>query len=465
MSLSSALNNAKSGLSVNALRADLIARNVSNAETEGYTRKTAKLATGNQGGVYVASVDRNVDSLLDRINRNNIAKLSAQQTVLDGMKAYTDYLGQPEDGTSPVAYMANLNSAMVALSAVPYDRSAQVATISAARELVRNINDLSGNLSSVRNEVELNIRYDVSNLNSSLQEIGKLNRLIVSTPPGTTKMAEYEDRMGQLLDKVAGFADIQTVKDKSGMISVLTTGGTELVVGQNAYDIGYDSMTGRLTAGDVDITPGGVTRAFEGGSLAGLFTLRNETIPEWSAQLDLLAASMIEGFEREAPIGASGLGLFTDNGGAFDSANIAGMASRLRINSLVNPDLGGDPSLLQKGTDPARPEGDDSVIRNMIALFNAPVGIPTGSLGDGGSLSRLTSSIVSMQQKARAETETATSITRASASTVSASRQNLQGVNIDDELISLQLVEQSQAANARCLNTVVSMMDTILEIV
>lgn len=465
MGLSAALDTARSGLNVTGTQADLLSRNISNAQTKGYTRKSADLVTTASGGVKVAGIERQVDAMLDRLDRGNVSRLSAQSTVAEGMKAYTDFLGQPRDLSSPTARLGALNDAMVTLSTAVGDRSAQLSVITAAREMAGNLRSLSGTLATVGAEVEMNLRYDVTDLNRTLDDIAKLNRLISAEPDGTNAMADYQDRMGNLLQTASEFMDVQTITDRNGMVSVLTSGGTELVNGTSMRDLAYSPVTGRLSAGGIDITPGGSNRAFSGGSLAGLFTLRNETLPEWSAQLDTVAAALVEGFSRVAPLGSGTAGLFTDAGGAYDPAAIAGLARRIGINPEVDPDAGGNPALLQSGTDPARPAGDVAVIDAMVRLFSQDTQIAGRDFGTGNSLVKMTAGIVGAQQAARSDAERSVIATRAAADTISASRENLQGVNIDDELQQLLKVEQNYAANAKVLSAVTEMLDTLLQAV
>ncbi|MFG6082813.1 flagellar hook-associated protein FlgK [Paracoccus litorisediminis] len=461
MGLSTALNIAKSGLGVSAIRADIISRNIANAETAGYTRKTVAQTTDSTGGPKVTSIDRTVDALLDRLNLSNLSKVASTQTMADGMSAYTDYLGQPSDEIAPTKTLSDLNSAFVTLSSGVNTSASQLAALASAQEMADHFNKLSGTLAEVGKEVEMNIRYDVADLNKALDAIASLNGKILLSGKGTVLTAEHQDEMGKLLETVSSFLDIQTVTDQSGMVSVLTSGGTELVKGKVVHDVTYDGGAGTLMAGRVEITPDQGNRAFTSGSLYGLFSLKNETLPEFNLQLDTMAAAMIQSFEAAAPLGAAGLGLFTDAGTAYDPTNIAGMAARIRINTEVDPDQGGDVSLLQKGTNPARAPGDSSVVDAMLAIFSKPVGVPTGNLGSGDIVT-LMAGMVSSQQMLRADAQSNATAAATSAATISASRENLQGVNVDDELQKLLLVEQSYAANSKVLTTVTQMLDDLL---
>lgn len=461
MGISGALSNAVSGLRANSVQTDVISKNISNGSTEGYTRKEVKLVTVG-GNVSVASVDRQVSGLLDRLDRGNISKLSGQQTVAEGISAYTDYLGQPDGESSPSALMAELKSAMIGFSGSVSDGGSQNAVVSAAKEFASQINRLSSTAQAVQKEVELNIQYDVSELNTSLYDAAKLNSRISSAPEGSQLAAELQDDMGRVLDKVASLMDVQMTKSENGMVSILTSGGTELLRGVNVLDVKYNGGTGLLTAGTVNITPGAGNRAFSDGSIGGLFVLKNDSLPGISSQLDAMAAAMVEGFESVAPISADGRSLFTDAGAAYNPLAVAGLASRLRVHEGADPDLGGDPTILQNGGNAAVPSGDNSLALAMVQLFNDPVSVPTAGLGVGLTLSKMASTMVGNHQQKRVDAERSAATTATAAATISSSRLNLQGVNIDDELQKLMLVEQSYAANAKVLTTVDAMMDSLM---
>lgn len=461
MGISAALGNAVSGLRANAVQTDVISKNISNGSTEGYTRKTVKLDTVG-GNVTVSSIDRQVSSLLDRLDRGNISKLSNQQTVAEGVSAYTDFLGQPDDESSPSALLAELKGAMIGFSGSVNDGGSQNAVVSAAKELASQMNRLSSTAQAVQKEVELNINYDVSDLNTALYEVAKLNSRIASSAEGSQMAASLEDDMGRALDKIASLMDVQTKTSDNGMISITTSGGTELLRGVNVHDVRYESATGQLTAGTVNITPGAGNRAFSDGSIGGLFILKNETLPAISSQLDAMSAAMVEGFERVAPISADGRSLFTDAGAAYDPLAVDGLASRLRVHEGADPDTGGNPEILQNGGNPAVTSGDNSIALAMVQLFNDPVAVPTAGLGTNLTLSVMVSTMVGNQQQQRVDAERSAATTSAAAATISSSRLNLQGVNIDDELQKLMLVEQSYAANAKVLTTVDAMMDSLM---
>ena len=460
MSMSSALNIAASGLGVASLQAEVASRNISGADRPGFTRKEVSTLTTRSGEVRVGAVERSVDAMLVRLERAGRSRLAAASTRAEGIAAYTAHLGQPQDGFSPSDFVGRLQTALVTLSAFPSQAAAQLQVVSRAKEVTGSLVGLVKSLGTVAREVDLNLRYDVAAANDAMQELAELNKGVFSAmdPLARTGMA---DRMSGLVDTLAEFMDIQTVTNPDGMVSVYTAGGAELVVRDQVFDVAYDAATGRLSAGAVDLTPAGTGRGIAGGSLAGLLDLRNVTLPGFADQLDGLAAGLVRAFEIANPM-PDGRGLFTDAGAQFSPARQAGLAGRIAVNEVLDPDAGGSTDWLRTGGMGDVATADASRVDAMLTAFSNPVTVLTGGLGAGLTLAELAPALVGRQQAERASAESTAETTRAAADTVASARTNFEGVNIDDEMQKLLLVQRSYAANAKVLTTVSTMLDTLL---
>ncbi|MCB5410858.1 flagellar hook-associated protein FlgK [Pseudogemmobacter faecipullorum] len=461
MGISSAFNIATAGLRTTALQSDLVARNISNASTEGYTRKSADLVT-RHGTVAVAGISREVNSLLDRLDRGNRSELARSQTLAEGLKSYTDLLGQPDDATSPSAGLNEVYNALITLSGSPNNQAAQQGTVEMAKGLARQINDLAQVANALSSEVDLNIRYDVSDLNDRLTRIGQINMRLMQTGSGGVEGAELLDEMGRLLDQVSGYMDIQITSSPDGAVSVYTAGGTELVQGRRVSTLSYEPGTGSLRAGDTDITPGrNGNRGFSSGSLAGLMELRDTAIPKIRGELDGFAADLIARFSAADPTLAPGAhGLFTDSALGTPGLDSSGLAARLMVNRAADPALGGNAGLLVSGfgTATTLEPGSSTIVNALISSIDQR---PAG----GQSLAERAANMVAGQQQMRVSAERAVQSAELSGATISASRQNLQGVNVDDELQVLMVIEQSYAANAKVLSTLQQMLDSLMDAV
>jgi flagellar hook-associated protein 1 FlgK len=462
MSLSNAFRVSSSGVSVNSTQSDIVARNIANAQDENYTKKTANVTTGAGGTAEVSSVSRSVDDALVRIDRDNTSQVAKQSTIADGISSYTDLYGQPEDGTSVSSYMTTLESAIITLESSPSDGAAQASVVSAASNLADNLNAMSGTLDTVSSEVEMSIKYDVADVNDLLYQADSLNDKIASSESGSVELAEYQDQMDKVLDSLAEYMDIQTTTSQNGTVSIYTSGGTELLTSSGVKDVTYNSTSGQLYAGRVEITPNSSNvNGFSQGSLAGLFELKTDTLPTFQAQLDSVAAALIEGFESANPVSEGGQGIFTDNGATYDENSTEGLAGRI----TVNQDVVDDPSLVQSSADDSTLPGDTSYIQAMKSLFTEPTTVDTAGLGEGLNLSTLASTLVSTQQLESSNATSKLETLQTSAATVSSSRSNAQGVNTDDEATMLTLIENSYSANAKVLTAVAEMLDTIIEAV
>lgn len=460
MTLSSALHIASSGLGVVGLQSEVTSRNIANADRPGFTRKTVSTVTADTGQARAGSVDRSVDAMLVRLDRSGRSRLAAASTLAEGMAAYTDHLGQPKDGYSPAAMVEKLRVSLVTLSAFPSQHAAQLQVISSAKDVARTLTDLTKSLGAVSREVDLNLRYDVATANEAMQELAALNRRATAPVDALTRV-QLADRVAGLVDTLSEHMDIQTVTDAQGRVSVYTAAGTELVVRDQVFDLAYDGMTGRLAAGSVDVTPNGAGRGIGGGSLAGLLQLRNDALPAFGDQLDGMAAALVQAFEAANPM-PDARGLFTDAGAPFAPANQKGLAARIVVNETLDPDQGGSVDRLRSGGLAGIAAGDVGRIDAMLGEFARVVTVPTGGLGTGLTLGALAPALVGGQQAARANAEAATETARAASETVAAARMNFEGVNIDDEMQKLLLVQQSYAANAKVLTTVSNMLDTLL---
>lgn len=464
MSISSALHIVNSGLRTTQIQSDVITRNIANAMTEGYTRKSTTLQTM-RGQVYVASVDRNIDQLLNRLDRANVSEIARAQTVAEGMATYTGILGQPEDATSPVAYLTEFYNSLQTLGSAPLSTASQLGVLDKAYTLTNSLNQLYTAATALEEEVQLNIRYDVSDVNAILSQIGTLNQRMNQTGGKGVEGAEMRDDLDKLVDKLSEYMQIQADFNSDGAVNIYTSGGTELVVGKRVSTVTYAFGQNALKVGDIDITPGkeGV-RGFEGGTLAGLFELATKALPEVKQQLDGLAKLVIDRFAAsDDTLDVDEQGLFVDSNLGLGAGQLTGLAARITVNAAVDPQKGGLSSKLVTGMGSKTPleSGSNVLVNKMIKAIDLKDNADT-PMGTAISIADYAANMVSRQQQLRVQAENQATQAHTAGATIAASRMNLQGVNIDDEMQQLMVIEKSFAANAKVLTTLQNMLDTLL---
>lgn len=469
MSLSGALYSAASGLSASQAMSRVTADNVANSMTEGYVRRSATLVSSDtgSGGVYVAEISREVDAALTRMSRNENSKMAEQQAIHEGLRDYTLFLGDIGDGTSPAEKFASFNSSLTTLVNMPSSSAAQQGVVYAAEDLAGTINDASDRLADVRADVDMEIRYEVAELNEKLYELKNLNMALSDFEVGTHESAAYYDQVDGVLDEISGITDIRVTYTSDGWVNVFTTGGAALIEGDHVQDVTYNAGDGSLYAGGYEITPNETgIRGIESGSLAGFITLKNETIPQFQLQLDEYARGLIETFQdADASLSVGQAGMFTDNGNAYDGVSLDGLASRLQVNDLLSSSSSSTAYLVRDGLG-VTSEGEASSVTQIQAWIDALGTDMNADVGTGinadVSLADYGAEMVTAQNTETSRAEQSYNAALAAAEVIEASRANVEGVNIDEEMQNLLLIEQSFAANSKMLTAVSEMLDTLL---
>lgn len=472
MTLNSAINTALLGLRTTQTLSRVTAENVANASSEDYTRRRAITVTGNgpSGGPSIGEIRREVDAALTRMSRNEMGRLARNQTIYEALNNYTAYLGQPGDGLSPAEKFSNFNTSLTTLVNSPASTEAQLGTVLAAEDLARSLRGTSATLAAVRTDVDMEIRYEVSELNQSLYDLATLNKRLAEVGRGTPEAAQFGDEIDALVDKVAGIVDIRVYSNSDGTLNLYTSGGAALLERTEVQDVTFNVGDGTLMAGVQDMTPNKTgVRGITEGSLSGLLELKRDIIPRFQLQLDEYARGLITAFESADTSLAPGQpGLFTDGGNAYDPSNLDSLAARITINPDVQQSAGGQVWRIRDGLG-ATVEGDASdnqQIQAFITALQQPLNADAATgINDAITISEFGAQIISAQGNERARSEANAQSARSAADIVMASRAGYEGVNIDEEMQDLQIIQQSYAANSRVLTTVVNMLDSLLNAV
>ncbi len=473
MSLTSAVSTSAGGLNALTTWSEITSGNIANATTPGYVRKDAVLTStspASGGGVQVSEIRREVDSSLDRMYRQASSAMAAQQTISDGIGEYTSILGNPGDPNSPEQLVNSLQIRLETLANSPGNSAAQRAVVDDANALARALNGANTTISQINGEATTEITHSVSDLNDQLYQVADLNRQILNQVPGSAAAAGLNDQMSRLVEKISSVMDVQVTQGSDGRTSLYTAGGTTLVSGSTVSDLRYDTASGKLFAGSNEITPNsGSARGFDNGSLAGLFALKNDVMPRFQLQIDTLAGQLVQGFSaQDATLAPGQPGLFTDAGSGFDPASLTGLAGRLAVNAAVDPAKGGQPALLRDGIGSSTPRasGDGTAVTALLEAFTQPVATtPASGLPSGTTLFQYAANMVGAQHLEGSRAQSQMAASKTTAETVDSSRQSVQGVNIDDEMQKLLVIQHSYAANSKMLTTVMSMFDTLLQAV
>ncbi len=469
MSIQMALNAALSGLRATQQRAAVVSHNLSNATTAGFVRKellvSAAVTAGRGEGVRIDGIGRSVDELLIRDARFELSRFTGQETRASGLADYASVLGQPQDERSVATAVAKLQQAFDRLHGMPDDEAAQGAVVDGADALVRRLHDAFAAASTVEADARARLAASVDTVNAALVRVSELNGSIATLQAKGADAGDLMDERDRLLDTVSQEIGIRTYTRDNGQVVVMTRNGQTLLDrelppgAQPLQLVGTDLLAGgKVLFGQ--FPPTNPDQDIQSGRIMGYIQTAFYDMPRARDQLDGLAAGLVRRFQ-DAEAVSTQPGLFTDNQAAYTVT--AGLASRI----AVNDDVRGETWRVQSGVQAAAPlaPGDQTQIAAFIDVFKEPG--PFGLVTDmptSGTLGDYATTMVSTQQGYRTTAESEMRTRKISADALQSARINRDGVNMDDEMQKLLLIEQSYGASAQVIQTAGRMIDILLQI-
>jgi flagellar hook-associated protein 1 FlgK len=486
MSITSALSNASSGLSVSSRTAELISNNVANAMTPGYTRKTAAINAATVGGtgagVRFDGLQRSADPRATADRRRVEADSGEAQVEAAARSRMAEAWGAPGSASSLPSRASAMEIALRSLADSPESTSLQARVASSARDLTSSVQSISTETMRVRIDADASIARQVNIVNSSLREIEQINREIQVRSATGSDFTALEDERQRLIDQVSSLIPIKTYPREGDQVALYGKGGGALLDGRahelaftptgiitQDMTLGNGALSG-ITLGGVDIQIGTGGGLLDGGALSANFAVRDVIAPAQGAAIDAFAVDLIMRFQDPAvdpTLSAGDTGLFTLDGAIANPAAPEGAARLLSLNAAVDPKQGGLSWRIRDGVNATSegPAGDDSILRAMLASLDTPVAPPTGASVGGLYTSTALAAELASSAAESADLARTTAESRAARFEIAATAEAAtSGVDIDQELAHLLLVEQAYAANARVLQTVDTLLQRLMEI-
>jgi flagellar hook-associated protein 1 FlgK len=483
MSVTSALAGALSGLSATSRQAEILASNVANATTPGYARRQvglgAAVLAGHGQGVQVLGITRDIDRHLLGERRVAQAGSGDRDIRAEFLQRVGKALGTADSSSSLAARLAAFDQALVEAAGRPESQARLNGIAATAKSLLAGLAAATTDIQQARASADRRIAEEVGKLNSTLAQLHDLNVNLRSFTGAGRDVSALLDERQRLIDQISAIVPVREVPRDLNQIALFTAGGAPLLEGSAAV-IGFTpvhtitpEMTqalGGLSGITINGRPydtAGSASPILGGTLGALFAVRDELAVGAQGKLDAAARDLVERFQGLDPTLAPGAaGLFTDAGGAFDPLNEVGLAGRLRLNAAADPAQGGSLARLRDGLGAATegPPGDGTLIAALHgALSGARPLSSTGFAAGTRSFAVLTSDLLSDVAALRlsAQSEQAFSATRLTALT-DLEAQN--GIDTDQEMQELLVIEKNYAANAKVIQAVAEMIDMLIRL-
>ncbi|MCS3451175.1 MULTISPECIES: flagellar hook-associated protein FlgK [Bradyrhizobium] len=311
-SLDIARSIAFSGLSATQVQISVASANISNADTKGYTEKTANqsssVTSGVGTGVTITGISSAVDKLLLKSLVGADSDLGAADTTnsflteLQQLYGSTSSSDSSTTGTSLANTIAAFESALSSLASTPSSASLQSNAVSALAAVTTQLQQTSSGIQTLRSNADQDIASSVTDINSDLQQISDLNKQIRQQAAAGQSTADLEDQRNSALQDLASMMNVSYFTTSSGDLQVYTGSGQALVdstahplsytalpsvTASTTYSAGSSSGFSGITVNGVDITS-----QISSGKVSALITLRDQTLPAAQSQLDELAQQL-----------------------------------------------------------------------------------------------------------------------------------------------------------------------------
>jgi flagellar hook-associated protein 1 FlgK len=251
---------------------DVANQNIANANTPGYSRQQAILATtipyptpalsaggqvGQLGtGVHVTDINRARDSFVDYQYRNQAAASAnwdTQRTELGQIEAAVN-----EPSSSGLSSLLNTYwQSWQEVANSPSDISVRGDMLEQGKALAQSFQSTVQQYQQQQHDVDNQIKLAVDDINNYSTQIANLNSQISKVVSVGMQANDLTDQRDQLIDKLSSLIKITTVNNPDGSESIYV-GGHQLVDRDKPHNVGLDNTGAfsRVTWNDGTNAPG-----------------------------------------------------------------------------------------------------------------------------------------------------------------------------------------------------------------
>lgn len=341
MSLTGAIQIARSALTTSQLGLQLASQNLANLANPAYTRQTGLLESvrGQASdkfqpgrGVQIRAIQRQIDNALQARLRNGISDEQAAskklqvagelEAVLNELTGY-DLSSELNGFFSSWSDAANL----VNSSAVVVEQGDRLASF---------MRGMRSDLTNLRDRIENDIDAAVRGADAKLDEIAQLNGAIAVAGPGNASANALRDRRDELVNELSAMMDVSVVEDAQGNFDVFV-GSVPVVLGGLSRGLEIE----RVPDGDrlsvrVRVREDQSPIAITSGSIGGLLGSRNGVVDKTIERLDTLAAQLVFEVNKRHSVGTNSNGLRSVRAGTQVAAGDLTRAFNSRDNTTFS---------------------------------------------------------------------------------------------------------------------------------
>lgn len=265
------LEASKKGLFVQQSALYTTGHNISNANTDGYSRQRVNMAAtsgyphaglnsptypGHLGtGVEATSVQRIRDEFIDRQYRQETNKLGYWESTLNSINQMEDILSEPSEFGINQSFN-DFWKALEDISTNPEDTAARKVALAKAEALADSFNYNYTQLEKIQSNIGNEISVTTTKINSLLKQIAAINAQVQAVEPNGYVTNDLYDARDVLVDQLNELLPVSIMREKSGgNASEVAEGsltvkfnGIELVNGKHYAQISTNNAAGKINS-------------------------------------------------------------------------------------------------------------------------------------------------------------------------------------------------------------------------
>jgi flagellar hook-associated protein 1 len=474
--LSDLLSIGRSGLGASKKSLEVTGHNISNANTEGYSRQRVDQVASRpirKSGVIVGTgtdvrgIHRIEQVQMERKIHDSISDHSFHEEGYSQLNQVQEVFNELDtEGISQV--IGNFFNSFRQLANEPENEAIRSIVRDNANVLTTDFKRVSETLDKTTIEIDKQIRRNVDEINNTTNEVAKLNKQIATMEASGDETGDLRDQRDLFLRDLSKYFKINTYTDNRGSFvvnaegvgSLVTAGQTlELIAKGVTKDKSSNNMPGSMEIYFKAKPNSEITNRFRGGKIGSLIQIRNKTIVGLKNRMDKLAYGLVnqvneihrQGYSAnrtEGKPGGEGINFFTD----LDNQENASL--KIQLTDEVNSDLAN----IMTASKPNSP-GDNSVAIKISQLQFKK------SMDDGKStieeyFLQNVGSIGVQTGKAEIDREQANGILN-QAKTI---KDRITGVSLDEEAANMVKYQHAYQASAKVIQAAEEMFKTLINI-
>jgi len=310
------LGTAASGLQAFQRAISVAGHNISNVNTEGYSRQRIELGTRppsftGQGyignGVQIDGINRLFDQFtVDRL-RDTTSTSAQYDTLFEYSSRLSNLLGDSKAGLG--AGLETFFNSVQDLADNPSSIPVRQLVLSEADSLTGRIQSLSQQLGSMRDEINNGLGTVVNEINGITTAIADANRNILeATTQGAGQIPnDLLDKRDVLVGRLSELVAVRTVEQKDGSLNVFVGSGQSLVTGFLASPLKITQNGFDVRRSEISIVSSGfsaeITDNLTGGKLGALLDFRDQSLNQADNALGRIAVTLSTEFNRQQNLG------------------------------------------------------------------------------------------------------------------------------------------------------------------